>query len=270
MSKLNYFQTRPKVPSFNINAYLERIHLNRETPSLSYLKKLQKNHLIHIPFENLDIHFQQHIEMDMLQSYNKIVPSTRGGFCYEFNPLFYGLLSHLGFDCYITSGSFYKADGSFGPEYEHIAIIVLLDDDLWLADVGLVDGFIEPKKIEANVMQVDYTQYFQIVKDHDDRYLLKKSSDASQFETVFRFDLQERQLIEFLSMCRYQQESIDSYFRQHKIVSRLHPDGRVILTDQKLKLRLRGQKEEKSILNEDEFLSKLEEYFGITLQDLIQ
>ena len=41
----------------NLNSYLKRIKISQpEKPNLSFLSKLQEQHLLSVPFENLDIH----------------------------------------------------------------------------------------------------------------------------------------------------------------------------------------------------------------------
>lgn len=54
-----------------------------------------------------------------------------GGTCFESNYAFYALLTKLGFTGYLTINNMGESIGC------HAAIIVHLDDDLWLADVGL-------------------------------------------------------------------------------------------------------------------------------------
>ena len=78
-----------------IAAYLSRIQYQGGLePNLENLRNLQVAHLLHVPFENLDIH--RKVEIDLEGSYEKIVKRNRGGFCYELNGLFYELLEALG------------------------------------------------------------------------------------------------------------------------------------------------------------------------------
>jgi arylamine N-acetyltransferase len=70
-------------------------------------------------------------------------------------------------------------------------------------------------------------------------------------------------------MCNYHQESDKSTFTQNKLITQLFSNGRITLTDRKLKIELDGILNEKPIMNEDEFLSKLEHHFGIDSRKLI-
>ena len=56
----------------DLNQYLDRIHyIGDKTPTLEVLRALQYEHLLAIPFENLDIHYGIPIDLDHL--YQKIV-----------------------------------------------------------------------------------------------------------------------------------------------------------------------------------------------------
>lgn len=264
MSKLNYFQNKPKATSIDVDSYLKRIDIDRQEPSLNFLRKLQKHHLLKIPFENLDIHYGRKIILDYQLIFKKIVEERRGGFCHELNGLFYHLLYHLGFDCHIISAKVWDQDKlSFGRAFEHMAIIVHIDEEFWFVDVGFGDGLISPFKIKKGEVRMDYTKYWRIDTDPDENLILQISEDASHFSNKLLFTTEERQLIQFMEICEYQQTSQETMFTQKKIVTQLTNSGRVTLSDKKLKIHSLGQLEELPVLHEDDFLSKLEQHFGI-------
>ncbi|MEO9872388.1 arylamine N-acetyltransferase family protein [Ekhidna sp.] len=270
MKKLNFFQNKPKALKIDVHSYLNRIGLKREEPALKYLKKLQKAHLLTIPFENLDIHYGSKIVLDYQKIFEKIVLQKRGGFCHELNGLFYHLLYHLGFDCYIISAKFWKEDkNQFGKPFEHMVIIVDINDEKWLVDVGFGDGPISPIKVKKGDIQMDYTRYWKIDTDPDENFILKVSDNATQFFSRILFTTEEKQLIQFMEICEFQQTSIESPFTKKKIITILTPTGRVTLTDRKLKISNLAEIDEIEIMHEDEFLSKLQHHFGITYRQLI-
>ncbi|MEO1255978.1 MAG: arylamine N-acetyltransferase, partial [Bacteroidota bacterium] len=183
--------------------------------------------------------------------------------------LFYHLLYHLGFDCYVISARVFKDNtGEWGKEFDHMAIIVLLQDERWLVDVGFGNGPISPIAIEVGKVQMDYTRYWKIDTDPDENLILKISEDASQFVSKYLFTAVEKQLIQFMEMCEYHQTSPDSTFTQKKLISKFTKSGRVTLTDRKLTIMELGTTQEFDIMHEDEFLSKLEHHFGITYHQL--
>lgn len=270
MSKLNYFKNRPKVMKINVDAYLGRIRETREEASLTYLRKLHRAHLLHIPFENLDIHYNRKIILDYQSIFEKIVIQKRGGYCYELNGLFYHLLHHLGFECKIISARVLDEDsGELGKEFDHMAIIVTISEEDYLVDVGFGKGIMYPKKIADGVVQMDYTDYWKVTSEPDDNFLLQVSSDASAFRTKFRFSCDAKEIIQFHEMNEYHQSQPESSFTQKKIITKLTTTGRITLSNSRFQELDLGDKKVNEIGSEDEFLSLLEQHFGITFQQLM-
>ncbi len=262
---LQNFNWKQKIPKIDVERYLRRTGYEAlSLPTLDYLKKLHKNHLLSIPFENLDIHWQREIILDVDKIYEKIVLSRRGGFCYELNGLFYVLLLNLGFSCRLISCRVINDKGEESGDYDHMAIIVDIDGVLYLVDVGFGELFLEPKKILTDHVQVDYNKYFKFSLDGNDEYTLHSSSDSSLFKKEYIFSTQTKQFIEFMPRCTWQQTSEDSHFTQNKICSIATLEGRISLTSDKLIETVKGVRHETNLLNADDFNSKLEELFGIS------
>ena len=107
----------------NVEKYLARIGMDRTgvVPDLAGLKLLQRQHLLNVPCENLDIHWRRLIGLDTTAFFHKIVEENRGGFCYELNGLFNELLREMGFETRLLSARVTGKDGELGPEYDHAA-----------------------------------------------------------------------------------------------------------------------------------------------------
>ena len=79
-----------------VASYLERIGYSGSTePTAETLRALQRAHLFTVPFENLDIGLKRVIPCDEQAAVRNIVELRRGGFCYEMNGAFAGLLREL-------------------------------------------------------------------------------------------------------------------------------------------------------------------------------
>ena len=102
----------------NRDGYLSRIGVDPRgvRPDIETLRLLQYKHLLHVPFENLDIHWKRQIVLDTNRFYEKIVINGRGGFCYELNGLFNELLIAIGFHTHLISGRVYGPNKVPGPE----------------------------------------------------------------------------------------------------------------------------------------------------------
>src|ERR1044071_1207906 len=146
----------------NIDAYLERINYTGSLePTPETLRALQVAHLFAVPFENLSIHAGEPIVLDEDALFGKIVENRRGGFCYEANGLFAGLLRALGFDVGMLSAGVARREGGFGPDFDHMALMVTLAER-WLVDVGFGDSFLEPLLLDSRDEQVQGTRAFHI------------------------------------------------------------------------------------------------------------
>ena len=263
---LQNFNWTKKVQKIDVERYLRRIGYDEPSlVSLDYLKKLHKHHLLTIPFENLDIHWQNEIILDIDRIYNKVVLDKRGGFCYELNGLFYTLLLNLGFDCHLISCRVFK-DGEESDDLDHMAIIVTIEGNRYLTDVGFGELFLEPKPLTYNQLAVDYNKYFKFLKNTGGEYILMSSADASDFKKEYVFSDRVRQYIEFMPRCEWHQNSQESTFTQKKVCSIATAEGRLTLTDDKLIETIKGQRKETALLNADDFYSKLQEHFGISYQ----
>lgn len=95
-------------------------------PDLPTLQQLHRGHMLKVPFENLSIIYHQGIHLEEKALFSKIVEHNRGGFCYELNRLFALLLQDIGFSVHFISGEIRARDGSFGPPFDHMALLLSL------------------------------------------------------------------------------------------------------------------------------------------------
>lgn len=250
----------------DINKYLERIGFKKEpSVNIETLRDLHKKHLYSISFENLDIHNNRNIILDIKLIGNKILNNKRGGFCYELNGLFYELLKKIGYNVKIVSARVTQGDNTFGPEFDHLVIIVDLGK-LWLVDVGYGDNFIEPLEIKAGIEQDDLAGTFKIEQYEGEYFKLMRSQDQEPFRDEYIFTLEERNFSDFESMCKYHQTSPKSNFTKDKLCSIANPSGRITLSGTELIITKDGERIERHLKDELEFREELNKYFGITLK----
>src|SRR5262245_33969275 len=141
--------------SMDVQTYLNRIEYSgSRTPGFETLRQLHLAHLLTVPFENLSIHAREPIVLNDAALFQKIVTRRRGGFCYELNGLFSALLRELGFDVSMLSAQVARDDGEFTPDFAHMTLLVSLEKDRWLADVGFGDSFVEPFPLELENEQL--------------------------------------------------------------------------------------------------------------------
>jgi N-hydroxyarylamine O-acetyltransferase len=246
----------------DVNAYLRRIGYSGPlVSSPDTLRNLQRAHLFTVPFENLDIGWGRRIKIDPDAFVRKIVERQRGGFCYELNGAFAALLEALGFRVTLLSARAPAADGSDGPEFDHLALRVDLDEP-WLADVGFGDLFPDPLRLQVGLVQEQNGRRFRI-REFGNNLSLEKCDSDETWKTEYLFTLRPRRIEEFAGMCDYHQTSPDSPFTRKRVCSRATSDGRITLSDRKLITTRNGTREERLLNSEEEWRSALEENFGV-------
>ena len=248
--------------ALDVNAYLDRIaYQGARTGTVETLRALHRAHMFTVPFENLDIGLGKRIVCEEDCFVNKVVDKRRGGFCYELNGAFAALLRELGFQVTLLSARVSNADGSEGPDFDHLALRVDLQHP-WLVDVGFGDSFVEPLRLEPGLEQEQSGRRYRITV-RDGRYGYAANSKGT-WKEQYSFTLQPRWLSEFAAMCHYHQTSPDSHFTRQRICSLATPAGRLTLTGDKLIETRDGMREER-LLNDLESKAILLERFGIDL-----
>lgn len=248
----------------NTKAYLSRIGIEADDLEANEeaLRLLQRRHLLSVPFENLDIHWKRPIVLDTEKFYAKVVGERRGGFCYELNGLFNELLLSLWFTTRLISARVFNGT-EHGPEFDHAAIIVTINENEYLADVGFGDFTAEPLRYGLGVEQQDETGIF-ILRRFDDEHIEVAKKEDGDWKSLYLFKDIARDLSEFAEMCDFQQYSPKSHFTKGKVCSVLTENGRKTLSDKKFIVTADGEKTETAVESEEDFDRMLEQEFGVS------
>lgn len=253
----------------NIDAYLKRINYSGSpAPTAETLRALQIAHLLTVPFENLSIHAGEPIVLEEDALFTKIVDERRGGFCYEANGLFAALLRALGFEVAMLGAGVARAQGGFGPIFDHMTLMVTLTER-WLVDVGFGDSFLEPLLLDSSAEQVQGTSSFRIVSENNHLILMRRN-EGGDWEAQYLFNLQSYNFADYEEMCRFHQTSPDSHFTKGRICSLATEDGRVTLSDMRLITTSAPQdRHELTLTSQEEYDRVLREQFGIVMKSSV-
>lgn len=246
-----------------IAAYLARIAEARPARlDGAALAALHRAHQLTIPFENLSIHRDEPISLDGPDLLDKIVRRRRGGFCYELNGAFAGLLRALGADVRLVSARVHTGEGRFGPPFDHLALIVRTADGSgpWLVDVGFGSNSVYPLHLDDRGEQHDPGGVFVLSDVEDGDVEVRKDG-----EPQYRLESRGRALTDFAPTCWYQQTSPSSHFTRSLICSRLTGDGRVSLAGRTLVRTAAGVRHEETLEGDAEVLAAYRDLFGIEL-----
>lgn len=249
----------------NLSLYKKRIQYTGDlAPTLECLKKIHLNHVLFVPFEALDITFKRRINLDIEHIYNKVIVHHRGGYCYELNYLFYNLLKAIGFNCAMISSRIYD-EGKLGPEFDHMSIIVYLDEP-WLADVGYGDLFLTPIQISSLTYQDDGLKFFKVDVINEKQFdLLETWKDHINFKKKYLFDLNECDISDFENQNNIKQVNPESYFVKNTICTLPTKSGRKTIFNDTYKVRSNELVTDRKIENRDEMLEILRAEFNIVI-----
>ncbi|GKW41391.1 arylamine N-acetyltransferase [Pectobacterium parvum] len=133
-----------------VAAYLNRLGLDAEPPSLQALTRIHQAHVERIPYETFWIHLAESWGIASMESFRRAATTPRGGYCFQLNGGLYTLLSQLGYRVSINPANVHGAEGPERATLEnHVAVIAeglpceSNPDGRWWVDVGLADALHE-------------------------------------------------------------------------------------------------------------------------------
>jgi N-hydroxyarylamine O-acetyltransferase len=250
-------------------AYLRRLGLDAPPPAtLGELRRLQRAHLVAVPFENASVLRREPIVVAADRFVAKIVERGRGGFCFELNGAFAWLLGVLGFEVALLPGRFWS-DGGLGPPNEHLALRVTLDGEAWLTDVGAGYSFLEPLRLVAGIEQADPVGRFRLTPAADAPGALDVEwlHRDRGWRPHYRFEDRPVELAVFAEVCEHLRTSPHSPFTQGWICARaLASGGWATLDGSHLVVTHDGERIDET-LDDPALDTALERWFGVQLAE---
>jgi N-hydroxyarylamine O-acetyltransferase len=250
----------------NVQEYLSRINFTKPVHmDVETLRGLQLAHMLTVPFENLDISLGRKMQLSEQALWDKIVVHKRGGFCYELNGLFAWLLKDIGFEVtYLNARDYHPESDTFGIDFDHLVLMVRIPNEStrWLVDVGYGDNFTMPMNLDDRKEQIEGLRGYWIEPLKGGYQLWRRNHDETR-QRQYYFDLTAHIFpSEYEATCLYHQTSPESFFTQHRIVSRLTHSGHISLDNDRLIITKNGGQEEKTI-RENKRQQLLKEYFDV-------
>jgi N-hydroxyarylamine O-acetyltransferase len=244
-----------------LSAYLDRIGFDgRPAADWPTLERLQRLHLLAIPYENLDVLLGRAVTIDPAAAFDKLVTRRRGGWCYEMNGLFGWALAQIGFPVVrLASGVLRSAFGesSLG---NHLVLRVDIEGGPFLADVGLGDGPLRPFAIrEASFTAGDHAYRVETIEDGWWRLHNRPGGRPPDFD--FHVDHIDEALLS--QRCVTLQTDPQSIFVQNLICQRYVPGGHVQLLGRVLQKRAGGQTSERILTSAGDLTYVLAVDFGL-------
>ena len=255
--------------SIDLERYFERTdYRGSRTPSVEVLHGLTQTHTQSIPFENLDVLMGQPIRLEPDAVYRKLVLNHRGGYCFEQNGLLLEVLTRLGFTVRPLRAAvrMSEPDRCVAVRHTHLALEVLIDGESWITDVGVGSASLtQALRFTADIEQRTPHDIRRLQRE--DRKWFHQVRRGETWVDVYEFGGEAMPLPDRIIANWYTSTHPDSNFRRKLLVAKALPGGRrVSLHNDQLLLRgADGSAKAQQILDPNQLLDVLREYFGINL-----
>jgi len=208
-----------------LHAYLSR--LNVESPPTVDLATLREIHLRHnctVPFENLDVLLPGEILLDDRSLEDKLITARRGGYCFEQNGLLERALVEIGFQVRSLLGRVVLANPEQMPPRTHRLLLVELDGERWIADVGFGSQTLTaPVRLLADSEQETPHGCYRLQQKGNDWIL--QFLHHQRWQSMYRFDLTQQYLADFMMGNFWSAHWPQSHFLHHLLMCRHLADG---------------------------------------------
>jgi len=247
--------------------YFERIGYDGPCePTADVLHALTRAHVQAIPFENIDVLLRRRISLQPRALFRKMVESDRGGYCFEQNGLFLEILARLGFEVTPRRAGVRlgQPDRDLPVAHTHMVLAVHIDDQRWLADVGVGAASLTcALRLEADVEQQTPHETRRLTYAHE-RWFHQIRRDG-QWVDVYEFGGEAMPLPDRIVGNWYTSTHPDSTFFRGLTVARALPEGRRLTLDgAELKLRHPdGSADRRVMADRKELIACLRNEFGI-------
>ena len=252
-----------------LTAYFARIGWTQPTAvDIDTLRALHLHHNGAIPFENIDVVLPREIHLEDQNLVDKLVSARRGGYCFEQNGLFERVLREVGFTVRSVLGRVVLANPSQMPPRTHRLLLVELNGERWIADVGFGGQTLTaPIRLLANEEQETLHGLYRLQSEGNDWVLQFRHHE--HWQSMYQFDLTTQYFSDYVMGNFWSAHWPQSHFRHHLLMCRHLPDGgKLTLTNFNFTHWQNGHVEEQIHLPDAEALYRLmQERFGLGVDD---
>lgn len=244
-----------------LSAYFARIgYSGPRTPALATLRALMRAHVAAMPFENLDVQLGNRVSVELPAVFEKLVGRRRGGWCFENNGLFGWALGEMGFDVRRISAGVMRAERGDAAMGNHLALLVTIDGEAWLADVGFGGTMAAPLRLAVGEeAQAPFTIGLRQAGGYwrfEEAY-----ADGAPFSFDFLADPADEALL--ARQCDALQSDPGSIFVQNLVVQQRQGNRHLTLRGRVLMERGAEGESRRTIESADDFVATLEGSFGL-------
>ena len=250
--------------STQLDAYLRRIGAATAGSGRETLVAVQRAHRLAVPFENLDIPLGRGIDIRPDRLFDKIVERRRGGYCFEQNALFLGMLRALGFEARpLLARVWLMAEST--PPRTHTLNLVEVDGAQHIADAGFGGGYTPPMPLRADeVATSEDGVRHRLRRDPEHDWMLERDAGTG-WAPQYSFTIERVWPADLEAANHWTSTRPNTRFTTLRIVSKALPDGYASLVERTLTLSRGGGAEVSEIEDVESYRSTLANGFGLDL-----
>lgn len=247
----------------DLKAYLERVGFQGQARrDVATLRALHRAHLQTVPYENLDVQFGRTLTTDPAAAFDKIVTQRRGGWCYEMNGVFGAALSEIGFKVTRMAGAAMREAFGDATVGNHLVLLVEVEGEPWIADVGFGDGALEPFRLApASLSFGGFSFRLEAIEEGWWRFHNHEYGGARSFD----FEVAPADPALLADRCAMLQTAADSHFVLNAIVQRYRGEEILQLRGRVLRRVNAAGLSQETIGSADEWVAVLARDFGLDL-----
>jgi N-hydroxyarylamine O-acetyltransferase len=210
-----------------LDDYFARIgYRGARAPTLAALRELHARHVEAIPFENLSAFMGETVRLDFESLLAKLLQPGRGGWCFEHNLLFAGVLESLGYEVRrLAARVRWNVAPNVTTARSHMLMRVRAEGRDYIADAGFGGlTLTAPLRLEPHAEQATPHEAHRLLPEGEGFALQAKV--GGEWATMYVFDLQEHQLPDYEVSNWYLSTHPQSQFVKGLIAARAAPDRR--------------------------------------------
>ena len=258
----------------DLQAYLRRLQVEAEPPSVAALVRLHHAQLERIPYETTWIHLDERWTVDLEESVHRVATRGRGGYCFHLNGAFSVLLRSLGYDVTLHAGGVHGPDGPTpGAIENHLVLLVHglptdgHPDGTWYVDAGLGDAIHGPLPLSPGEHRDGPFEFHLARTDLDFADWSLRHHQLGSF-TGMVFERTPTSIDRFAARNVELSTSPESVFVKTLTVQRRDAAGVDVVRGQVLSRVAEAATAVRTLDTQSEWFDALADVFGLTLDDV--
>ncbi|GGC91284.1 arylamine N-acetyltransferase [Tersicoccus solisilvae] len=220
----------------DVDAYLRRLGVERDAPTLELLARIHAAHVRVFPFSNVDVLLRQHPGVAPAAIMDKLVRRGRGGYCFEHAQLMAAALQGLGYPVTRRLGRVHAPENG----RTHLTLHVDVDGTTYLADPGFGLSITGPLEVADGAERREWTGVFDLRRhliDGVEHWELRRNGELQHLTDVLRVVPKDVRSAHLTTST----DPDGSTFLRRLVVSRFTGEGHVTVIDGARTLRRPGR-----------------------------